>query len=70
MSVVPFPNLPSYAPESPALKPPYSRSPTTLPAHPSWQHARSQMRVLEMLNPDAGPVLEKLLADLIGDCRR
>lgn len=70
MPILPFRNLPSYAPGSSVLNTPCSRSPREAPTLPHWQRVRSQIRVLEILNPDAGPVLEKLLADLIGDCRR
>jgi hypothetical protein len=68
MSVVPFTNSPSSASASPDSNMPSSSLPSATPTAPTWLRVRSQIRLLELLNPDAGALLVALLDELIGDC--
>lgn len=70
MSVFPFRKSPSSASASLGSNRRSAVSPPMSPRQESWQRVRSQVRTLELLNPNAALDLEKLLADLIGDCRR
>lgn len=63
----PIPSSVNSASASATWKPPSGVSPSTAAQRASWQRVRSQLRVLELIDPDAGPELAHLLDDLIRD---
>ena len=70
MPVLPFPTSPTSECVLLGFKRRLPLLQSTLLQQESWQRVRLGIHELELLNPDAGPLLESLFADLIGDCRR
>lgn len=65
--VVTFRNSPRSASPTPASRPPSATSATGPAALPIWPRVRLKVRVIALLNPGVGDLLDALLDELIRD---